>query len=98
MEKLKVQQVQEIVHRLRQGQSERAIVRDLGYARETVRRYSRLARDQGYLCESQPLPSAAQLAEASAPLFVVRRSNVSTVEPYRVKPVKRVSPEKTSFH
>ena len=46
MEKLKVQQVQEIVHRLRQGQSERAIVRDLGYARETVRRYSRLATRQ----------------------------------------------------
>lgn len=39
MEKLKVQQVQEIVHRLRKGQSERSIVRDLGCARETVRRY-----------------------------------------------------------
>jgi transposase len=83
MEKLKVQQVQEIVHRLRRKQPERAICRDLGCSRETVRRYGRLARARGFLSESSPLPSLADLEAASAPLFVPRRSNVSSVEPYR---------------
>lgn len=83
MERLKVQQVLEIVHRLRKGQSERSIVSDLGCARETVRRYSRLARERGYLTETEPLPSLADIEAASAPLFTGRRSNVSSVEPYR---------------
>jgi transposase len=84
MEKLKVQQVQEIVHRLRCKQRERAICRDLGCSRETVRRYGRLARERGYLCDTSPLPSLADLEAACAPLFVPRCSNVSSVEPYRV--------------
>jgi transposase len=83
MEKLKVQHIQEIVHRLRKDQSERSIARDLGCARETVRRYSRLALDQGYVSGSEPLPSLADIEAASAPLFVPRRSNISSVEPYR---------------
>lgn len=82
MERLIVQQVQEIIHRLRQGQRERSIARDLGCARETVRRYRRFADDKGYLTLSQPLPSPAELEAASAPLFVVRRSNQSSVSPY----------------
>jgi transposase len=83
MEKLKVQQVQEIIHRLRMKQSERSIVRDLGCARETVRRYSSLARERGYLSEDVELPSLTELAEASAPGYVPRRTNISSVEPYR---------------
>ena len=49
MERLKVHQVQEIIHRLRSGQSERSIVRDIGCARETVRRYARVAVASGFL-------------------------------------------------
>jgi transposase len=83
MEKLKVQKVQEIVHRLRLNQPERAICRDLGCSRQTVRRYGRFAQEHGFLCESSPLPSLAELEAASAPLFVPRRTNVSKVEPFR---------------
>ena len=83
MEKLKVHQVQEILHRLRSHQAERSIARDMGCARETVRRYSRWARDQGYLSEEISLPPLSVLETSSAPLFVVRCSNVSSVEPYR---------------
>ena len=83
MEKLKVQQVQEIVHRLRKGQSERSIARDLDCSRDTVRRYGRVALERGFLVNSVPLPSLEDLESATAPLFVPRRSNVSTVEPYR---------------
>jgi transposase len=83
MERLKVQQVEEIVHRLRKGESERSIVRDLGCARNTVRRYAGIARDSGHLRETSEMPSLADLAVSSCDLFVTRRSNVSTVEPYR---------------
>jgi len=83
MEKLKVQQVQEIIYRLRQKQADRSIARDMGCARETVRRYRRFAQAQGYLEPESPIPTGAELSVASAPLFVPRRSNESTVEPYR---------------
>jgi len=83
MEKLKVHQVQEIVHRLRKKQSERSIARDLGCSRDTVRRYARVAQERGFLEDSAPLPSLEDLEAASAPLFVARCSNVSSVEPYR---------------
>jgi len=83
MEKLKVQQVQEIVHRLRKNQSARAIARDLGCGRETVSRYGHLARESGFLSDSSALPSLTDLESATTPLFTPRRSTVSTVEPYR---------------
>src|SRR5579862_8810602 len=100
MEKLKVQQVQEIVHRLRQGQSERSIVRDLGCGRETVRRYGNLARAHGYLSESSPLPSLADLETATTPLYAPRRSNLSSVEPYRalVEDMLNKGVEGTAIH
>jgi len=83
MERLKVQKIQEIVHRLRRKQSERDIALDLGCARGTVRRYGRLAHEQGFLCDTLPLPSAGEVETAAVPLSVPRRSNVSTVEPFR---------------
>ena len=43
MERLRMDLVQDIVYRLRSGQSERAIARDLGHSRITIRRYGRLA-------------------------------------------------------
>lgn len=100
MEKLQVQQVQEIIHRLRQKQSERAITRDMGCARATVRRYRRFAQNHGYLDTASPLPTAAELAAASAPLFVPRRSNASTVEPYRlvVEAMRKEDAEARAIH
>ena len=100
MEKLKVQQVQEIVHRLRQGQSERSIVRDLGCGRETVRRYGSLARARGFLSESSALPSLADLETATTPLYAPRRSNLSSVEPYRavVEDMLNKGVEGTAIH
>lgn len=100
MEKLKVQQVQEIIHRLQQGQRERSIARDLGCARETVRRYRRFAHDQGYLSHGRSLPSQSELEAASAPLFVVRRSNQSSVTPFRsvVEDLLEKKAEATAIH
>jgi transposase len=83
MERLKVQQVEEIVHRLREGQSERSIVRDLGCARETLRRYASIARENGFLSEEAEMPSLSDIAAATTGSGSVRRTNVSSVEPYR---------------
>jgi transposase len=83
MEKLKVQQVQDIVHRLRKDQSVRSIARDLGCGRETVGRYRRIAQENGFLCAEQPLASQEDISAATASLFTRRLSNVSTVEPFR---------------
>jgi transposase len=43
-----------------------------------------MAQDQGFLIETEPLPSAMEVDAATAPLFVPRRSNVSSVEPHRL--------------
>ncbi len=81
MERLRVQIVLDIIYRLRAGQSQRAIVRDLGYARDTVRRYAKWAEQMGYLKPMAALPKLEDLqVELPAPY---RKSNISSVEPYR---------------
>jgi transposase len=98
MEKLRVQIVSDIIYRLRAGQSQRAIVRDLGYARVTVRRYAKWAEDLGYLEPSSALPSLDEL-NIELPSSV-RKSNISTVEPYRdvVKALLKQEVEMVTIH
>lgn len=83
MERLSMRLIQDIIYRLRQGQSERAIERDLGYSRVTVHRYRQLAQEKGYLDPNIALPEPATLlAELGPPL--PPPVQISTVEPYRV--------------
>lgn len=81
MERLRVQIVLDIIYRLRAGQSQRSIVRDLGYARDTVRRYAEWAMQMGYLEPASTLPTLENL-QVELPL-PTRKSNISGVEPYR---------------
>ncbi len=67
MERLSVHLIVDIVYRLRRGQSVRAICRDLGPSRVTVRRYQELARQHGYLDPARPLPEAAEVMAQLAP-------------------------------
>ncbi len=84
MERLSVQIIVDIVYRLRAGQSVRAICRDLGHSRRTVRRYRKLAAAKGYLDPSRPLPEPAEvLARLKRVSCSPPTSNISTVEPYR---------------
>ena len=82
MERLKVQQVEEIIHRLRAGQSERSIVHDLGTARGTVRRYRQWAEAKGFLDPSHAMPLAEDYVDGPFAARM-RSSNASTVEPFR---------------
>jgi transposase len=83
MERLRVQIIVDIVYRLRAGQSVRAICRDLGHSRKTIRRYRRLAWAKGYLDLSRALPEPAEVLAELGPVCSPPSSNVSSVEPYR---------------
>ncbi len=83
MERLRVQIIVDIVYRLRAGQSVRAICRDLGHSRKTIRRYRKLARAKGYLDLSRPLPEPAEVLAELGPVCSLPSSNISSVEPYR---------------
>jgi len=83
MERLSMHLIVDIIYRLRRGQSVRAICRDLGHSRATVRRYRNLAKRHGYLDPSRPLPEAAEVLDQLGPVFTPPRSNLSGVEPYR---------------
>jgi len=81
MERSHVNDILEIIHRLRNGQSIRGIQRDIGHSRKTIRKYRDLAREAGYL-DGPQLPSAEELRELLGPVVRPQQSR-STVEPYR---------------
>lgn len=82
MERLYVNVWRDLIHRIRLGQSDRAIAQDLGLSRVTVRKYRRKADAAGYLDPVRPLPEAATLQRTVGPAPAVPR-RVSTVAPYR---------------
>ena len=82
MERLHVNQVRDIVCRLRQGQSERRIAADLGMSGVTVHKYHELAQREGYLEPDQEIPPDRELVAKLGPLVAPPRME-STVAPYR---------------
>jgi hypothetical protein len=50
------------LYRLRSGQSERAISRDLGISRPTVHKYKVIAEEGGFLEKGQEVPDLENLA------------------------------------
>jgi transposase len=82
MERLHMNYLRDLIHRLRSGESDRRIARDLNISRATVRKYRQWATAQGYLRPDSVLPDDATLTAAlGAPPQPPRA--VSTVEPYR---------------
>lgn len=73
--------LRDLIHRLRAGESERRVSRDLRISRITVHRYHELAERQGFLKPGSPMPEdgaiSAVLGEAPQP-----PRTASTVEPY----------------
>jgi DNA-binding transcriptional regulator LsrR (DeoR family) len=49
MERLHMNHLRDIIHRLRKGESERRISMDLQISRPTVHKYHELAKREGYL-------------------------------------------------
>jgi transposase len=73
--------LRDLVYRLRQGESERAIARDLGLSRMTVRKYHARAERAGYLAPKATLPSAEVLTTTLGAMSEAPRT-ASGVEPY----------------
>jgi transposase len=84
MKRKHMNHIRDILQRLRLGESERQIARDMGIARKTVRKYHALAKEKGFLEEASTRPDEQVLKEALGP-GVLPPKQVSTVEPYREK-------------
>jgi transposase len=82
VERLHLNYLREIIHRLRLGQSDRAIAQDMHISRRTVRKYRELAGATGYLDPSTPLPDAQALMASLGPAPSPPVS-ISTVVPYK---------------
>lgn len=82
MERLHMHEIRDVIYRVRQGQSDRQIARDLGISRLTVKKYRSLGEKEGYLASSGGLPTNAELAAAVGSVPLPPRP-VSTVAPYR---------------
>jgi hypothetical protein len=81
MERLHMNYLRDLIHRLRCGESERRIAQDLGISRTTVRRYRQLAEQQGFLLPTSSLPDDVVLARALGPGPQPPRTP-SSLEPY----------------
>ena len=64
MERIHVNHLRELIYRLRAGESQRRIAKDMGLSRTTVSKYQSWAETQGYLDASQTLPDEATLVAA----------------------------------
>ena len=82
MERIHMNHLRELIYRLRAGESQRRVAKDLGMSRTTVSKYRTWAKAQGYLDPSQPLPDDATLAAAWGEPVQPSRAE-SSVEPYR---------------
>ncbi len=82
MEQLHMNHWRDLIYRLRAGDSERRVAKDLGLSRTTVHKYRALAEPHGFLQADSTLPDEDALLGAlgSGPR---PPHPVSTVEPYR---------------
>ncbi len=99
MERLHMQEIIDIVFRLRKRQSQRTIAVALGLHRATVRRYNEIAEGNGFLDLGKPLPETAELLVAMGGPVPPPRPE-STVEPYAdlVKPWLTDGVERRAIH
>lgn len=82
MERLHMNYLRDLIHRLRAGESERRIAKDLGISRPTVHKYRELAEAHGYLKPDSPMPDDASLRAVLGPDPEPPRQ-ASSVEPHR---------------
>ncbi|RJP18627.1 MAG: transposase [Candidatus Omnitrophota bacterium] len=74
-------EVREIIYRLRQKEGNRTIAKAMKISKTTVKKYRRLASRHGYLDPARPLPSIEELGRVIHPPSHPRQMR-STVEPY----------------
>ena len=65
IERLNMNSLRDLIHRLRANESERRIARDLRISRTTVRHYHQIAERHGLLSPDSPMPDDATLAPSA---------------------------------
>lgn len=84
MERIHMNDIRDIIYRLKKGESIRAIHRDTGHARKTIRKYRDMFQEQGLLGEDSSSTRTSDIAEVLRPEKKCAQ-RISTVEPYREK-------------
>jgi len=84
MKRTHMNHIQDIIRRIRLGESERRIARDMHISRKTVRKYHELAKEKNYLENPENPPRESDLLKMLGP-GVQAPKQASTVEPYREK-------------
>jgi transposase len=82
MKRKHMNHIQDIIRRLKLGESERRIAQDMQITRATVRKYHKIAKENGYLETANGQPGDNELRKAIGPGVQAPRQ-ASTVEPYR---------------
>jgi transposase len=82
MERIHMNHLLDLIHRLRAGESERRIAQDLKLSRPTVHKYRELAAKHGYLEPDSPMPDAATLRAVLGP-EPQPPHQLSSIEPHR---------------
>jgi transposase len=75
--------IREVIRYLKAGESQRATAEALGLARNTVTRYEKWAREQGWFEMGCELPNEAAMAEGIKALYAPSAQTISRLEPYR---------------
>ena len=68
MERLHMNYLRDLIHRLRANESERRIADDLQISRTTVRHYHEVAKRHGFLGSGCPMPDDATLVAVLGPI------------------------------
>jgi transposase len=82
MERLHMYQIRDLIYRLRLGESDRQVARDLGLSRHTVQKYRALADERDYLDPGRALPTPQELLASLGPPPPPPQ-HPSTVTPYQ---------------
>ena len=92
--------IRELVRRLRAGEADRAVARDLGVARKTVARYRSVAAAEGWLEGALPPPEEMDRRLAARPTEVDRSRLPCATEPYRavIEELRREKVEMVAIH
>lgn len=75
--------IRDLIHRLRSGESERRITKDLGISRMTVRKYRTFAATAGFLQPEAPMPDDTTLVATLGTVQKPPRRVPSSVTPYQ---------------
>ena len=68
MERVHMNDIQEIIYRVRKGKSVEAMHRDTTHAKKTIRKYRNLAEKHGLLEKDRGLPTVSELAGLLGPV------------------------------